>query len=120
MKGKNPVVGLFWAWLIPGGGHYYIGIKDKGLYYFALVNITFFLGLILAGFCSVNIERYPWHYIGEIFYGGATLAVQGLTVNLKIGTFNRFLDYGTLMTTIAGLLNVVVMVDFFETWARRK
>lgn len=120
MHGKNPLVGLLLAWLVPGGGHYYIGIKDKAVYYFVLINITFFLGLVLSGFCCVNIDRFPWHYIGEIFYGGATLIVQALTAEIKIGSFNRFLDYGTLMTTVAGLLNVVVMVDYFETWVKKR
>jgi hypothetical protein len=114
------MLGLIMAWLIPGAGHYYLGIKAKAVYYFVLINITFILGLILANFCSVNLDRYPWHYVGEIFYGGATLAVQQMTANVKIGEFNKFIDYGTLMTTVAGLLNVVVMVDFFETWARKR
>ena len=120
MKNKNPVVGLVLAWLVPGAGHLYLGQKAKGIYYCVLVTTTFVLGLFLADFCNVSIDRFPWHYIGEIFYGSATLIVQALTVNLQIGEFNRFLDYGTLITTIAGLLNIVVMVDFYETWAKKQ
>jgi len=82
--------------------------------------LTFLLGLLLSRFCSVNIDRYPWHYVGQVFYGGATLITHKLTANVKIGEFNKFLDYGTLITTVAGLLNIVVMVDFFETWARKR
>lgn len=97
-----------------------MGIKGKAVFYFILVTITYFFGVMLADFCNVNLERYPWHYIGEIFYGSATLTLQFLTQDVKIGEFNRFLDYGTLITTVAGLLNVVVIVDFFETWMKRR
>jgi hypothetical protein len=120
VRGKNPLLGLVMAWLVPGAGQWYLGQKGKAVYYFALITFTFFLGTALAKFCNVNIERFPWHYAGEIFYGSATLVVQHLTQDLKINEFNRFLDYGTLVTTVAGLLNVVVMVDYFETWAKNR
>ena len=120
VKGKNPLLGLIMAWLVPGAGHYYLGRRGKAVYYFLLITITFFLGTVLADFCNVNIDRFPWHYAGEIFYGSATLAVQQVTRDFKVEAFNRFLDYGTLITTVAGLLNIVVMVDFFETWARKR
>ncbi len=120
MKRKNPVIGLVLAWLVPGAGHFYLGQKGKAVYYFVLITFTFFLGVVLARFCNVNIERFPWHYAGEIFYGSATLVVQNLTRALTINEFNRFLDYGTLITTVAGLLNIVVMVDYFETWAENR
>lgn len=120
MKRKNPLFGLILAWLIPGAGHYYLGKQAKAIYFFVSITLTFFLGVFLAKFCNINIDRYPWHYIGEIFNGGATLILQYFTRDNIIGEFNRFLDYGTLITTVAGLLNIVVMVDFFETWAREK
>jgi len=120
VREKNPFLGLFLAWLIPGAGHLYIGRKAKGVYFFSLVTGAYFLGLFLAGFRNVNIHRFPWHYAGEIFNGGATLVVQFLTQDLLVGHFNRFLEHGTLITTVAGLLNVVVMVDFYETWAKNR
>ena len=120
MQRKNPLVGLVLTWLIPGAGHCYLGRKGKGIYFFVLITAAYVLGLILADFCNVNPERFPWHYAGEIFYGGATLLVQFLTASLKVGEFNRFLEHGTLITTVAGLLNVVVMVDCYETWVKNK
>jgi len=120
VKKKNPLLGLIIAWLIPGAGHYYLGIKGKAVYYFILINLTFLMGLVLSNFCCIHLERFPWHYYGEIFYGGATLIVQLLTQEVKVGEFNKFLDYGTLVATVAGLLNVVVMVDFYETWAKKR
>ena len=120
MRGKNPLLGLVLAWLVPGAGHYYIGRKGKAVYFFVLITSAYALGLILAKFCCVNIDRFPWHYAGEIFYGSATLIVQLLTKDLLVGGFNRFLDHGTLIVTVAGLLNVVVMVDFYETWVKNK
>lgn len=94
-----------------------MGRKTKGLYYFVLITLTFLLGLVLARFLCVNLDRFPYHYFGEIFNGGATLIVQVLTRDLKVESFTPFLDYGTLIATVAGLLNVVVMVDFVESWA---
>lgn len=113
---RNIILGLFLAWLIPGAGHYYIGRKSKAVYFFVLVTVAYLLGVILANYCNVNPERFFWHYLGEILYGGATLVTQFLTRDLLVGDYNRFLDYGTLISTVAGLLNVVVIVDFFETW----
>ena len=120
MHRKNPLVGLVLAWLLPGAGHCYLGRKGKGIYFFVLITTAYVLGLFLAGFCNVSIDRFPWHYAGEIFYGGATLIVQVLTEGVQVGEFNRFLEHGTLITTVAGLLNVVVMVDCYETWVKNK
>ena len=120
LKQKNPLIGLAVAWLVPGGGHLYIGIKAKGLYYFVLISITYFFGMVLANYCNVSPERFPWHYAGEVFCGGPTLLAQFLTKELYVDTYNRFLDYGTLITTLAGILNIVVMVDFFETWVKKR
>ena len=92
-----------------------MGSGTRGIYYFVLITITYFLGVVLAQGCNVNVDRYPWHFAGEIFYGGATLVTHKLTQDVLVSQFNRFLDYGTLITTVAGLLNIVVMVDFFET-----
>jgi len=115
---KNLLLGIVLAWLVPGGGHIYIGRRQKAVYYFVLVTAAYLLGLFLADFRCVNIDRFPWYYAGEIFNGGATLIMQALTKDLLVGEFNRFLEHGTLIATVAGLLNVVVIVDFYETWAR--
>ena len=120
LRRKSLFLGLVLAWLVPGGGHYYMGKKGKGVYYFSLVTLTFLLGVVLARFLCVNPDRFPYHYLGEVLNGGATLLVQTFTRDLKVERFNPFLDYGTLIVTVAGLLNVVVIVDFVESWAERR
>ena len=65
VKNKNPLLGLIATWLVPGAGHYYLGVRAKALYYFLLVTATFLLGVALSRGCmnesfQLTLTVYVW------------------------------------------------------------
>jgi hypothetical protein len=113
-------VGRVWAaalvtWLVPGAGHFLLGRRGKAVLYFTLITFVYVLGLMLGDFRNISLANFELHFIAEVFYGGLTLPLLFLTSNLQLDSFNPLLDVGVLFTSVAGLLNVCVMVDVYET-----
>jgi hypothetical protein len=78
------------------------------------VTFLYVFGMWLSRFLNVNFDRHEIYYFAEIPYGGATLLATLLTRHLRVETFNPLNDVGLLFTSVAGLLNIIVMVDIYE------
>ncbi|MFO0981237.1 MAG: DUF6677 family protein [Planctomycetota bacterium] len=113
--GRNPWIALLLTWIAPGLGHHYLGHKPKAILFFVLVTFLYAFGMVLSHFLNVSPERHWIYYLAEIPYGGATLLATLLTRSLKMVAFNPWHDVGLLYTSVAGLLNIIVMVDIYET-----
>lgn len=108
------LVGLVLAWILPGLGHFYYGRQAKALFFFALLSFVFLLGLWLGDFRDVNVDKFPLYLMAQIWMGGPVLLSLLLTSDLTITQDIAQFDAGLLFTTVAGLLNIVVMVDLYE------
>ena len=106
------------GWLVPGLGHAAQKHWPKAVYFAVLVLGTFGLGVWLGEGTSVSTDRAPWHIYGQ--YGAAIPAWIAEQIGKAPAghTIDRY-ELGLLFTTVAGILNVVVMVDAYETARRR-
>lgn len=105
------------GWLVPGLGHMVQGRYAKAVYFAALVLGTYALGVWLGEGASVSAARYPFHVYGQ--YGaGLPAFVSSLIGAEATGRTIDRLELGVVFTTVAGILNVVVMIDVYE-WRRR-
>ena len=108
-------VGL--GWIIPGAGHFYIGKRNKGIFYFFLLVITMIVGIIFSDFHIVGISDNIIYFISQ----------TGSAVTFGIGYYLRarppanwdisFLQYseiGLLYFSLPGLLNLQVMLNIFD------
>ena len=103
------------TWLFPGLGHWCLGHRKKGLLYFALLTFTFLFGVWLAGGRNVrNDDDFGLFFLGEALYAGLAFPALWLTKGLQLDA-NLWLDCGVLYSTVAGIMNVCVMVDVYET-----
>lgn len=114
------VTGLVLAWLVPGLGHAYYGRRQKGLFYLVLILAAFLIGLWLGDWRVVDLEKFGLYLIAQAWAGGPTLVALALTDHLRITGDIPWLDAGLLFTAVAGLLNVVVMVDLYEVHLKIK
>jgi len=109
---------LFLGWILPGLGHVAQRRFAKAAYFGLLVLGTYGLGLWLGEGASVSAHRYPYHLIGQ--YGaGLPTFLSSLLGELPTGHTIDRLELGVVFTTVAGILNVVVMVDAFE-WSMHR
>lgn len=109
----EPLLTLLVAWLIPGGGHILTGKTGKGLFFFALLFLTFLAGLALADFRSIRlVSDNPFYYVGH-FGSGMTLFLTQFAASDHPRQWMpaRYYEAGLLYMSVSGLLNVLVMMS---------
>ncbi len=130
---KQPAVPIgVWApavalgWLIPGGGHFLLKRTGRGVLLLIAVTSMFVCGLMMRGYMFqpqtgdllttlINVGGFVGDVAGGILYL--------LTVWLGYSqpdVAGHVHDYGTKFLVVAGLLNILAMVDAFEIAAGRK
>jgi len=118
---RAPVAGLL-AWLIPGLGHVYLGLRTRGVVLLVTVTATFWTGVAVGGVRATvdPYERRLW-FTAQVCTGGNTIAAyvlrqrveQRLTPAEKMAPASHWLpaDVGVHYTGVAGLLNLLVILD---------
>ncbi len=120
-KGRKKSIGIAYllAWLMPGAGHWYAGYKVKAISLFALITGLFVGGLIMKGGILMpgveNLRSFVFQdlislvcAIGRIGVGFPWLVT--LFTDIKtVDMLSRFGEIGACYTTVAGLLNFLVI-----------
>jgi hypothetical protein len=115
LPGLSPVAALVLGWLIPGGGHAYAGRWGKAILFFVLITGLLVAGVAIGGGAVVLPNRL-W-FIAQFCAGGPAVALtpisQYFATRAAIDWADRFHEMGTLYTAVAGLLNLLVMMDAY-------
>jgi hypothetical protein len=121
-----PLVALA-AWLLPGSGYFLIGQRTRGMVIGLTVIAMFLLGLLIAGVGVVDAPDFsgpgggwvgrvlqkPW-FIGQTLMGPIGLAAAWIDHNLDPqhrAATARLGEIGTLYTAVAGMLNLLAIID---------
>jgi hypothetical protein len=110
------------AWAIPGAGHLWLGRRSKGLVFLFALSLMFLLGLAIRG------RLFPFD-VSEPLVGLAALADVGVGLiyvaasalgygagDVRAVTY----EYGNAFLIVAGLLNLLVVIDACDIAAGRK
>lgn len=135
-----PIVALA-GWCVPGLGYLLIGQQARALFSGVAIIAIFFFGILIAGVRCVDVPGFaadgtlkravrtgepsitaapfkaivdkPW-YIPQILAGPLTIGASVWSVDIA-GTYPkataRLWDIGTLYTAVAGMLNLLVIID---------
>lgn len=108
----DPVLAAVLAWAVPGAGHLVLGRWQKGLLYFVSIVGTFVAGWLISGCGNVYFQSGRWHVLLQVGAGLVTFVIGfcSKAVEPKLTVMN-FFEVGTLYTMVAGLLNVLVVMD---------
>jgi heme/copper-type cytochrome/quinol oxidase subunit 4 len=110
------------AWMIPGAGHLWLGRRTKGLILLVALTAMFALGLVLDGRLFPFEASQPLVFLAAVADVAAGLpyflawmfhAGQGQVVAVTYEYANAFL-------IVAGLLNMLVVLDAFDIALGRK
>jgi len=143
-KGVFAFVACVAAWIVPGGGHYYLGKRKRGLVFFLVVLTTFFLGILNDGRSYLVDREQPLSYLGTF----ANIALGPLELVSRQLTFGRLAyalpadpndaegvrllaamrrkvmsvtnEYGTTFILAAGLMNILLILDAYDIAIGRK
>jgi len=115
----DPFAAAVTAFLVPGAGHMLLGRKQKALLFFCLIVATFLAGWFISGCENVYFARGRWHTLVQMGAGVITFII-GLpgTAPEPGRTVMHTFEIGTLYTMVAGLLNVLVVMDAVVTSIR--
>jgi hypothetical protein len=119
-----PAVAL--GWLIPGGGHFLLKRTGRGALLLVAITSMFVCGLMMRGAMFtpqtgdllttlINVGGF----IGDVAGGILYLMTVWLGYS-QVDMAGHVHDYGTKFLVVAGLLNILAMVDAFEIAAGRK
>ncbi len=110
------------AWAVPGLGHLWLGRRSKGLIFLITLPIMFLLGLGLHG------RLFPFDF-SEPLVGLAALADLGIgaiyfvAAAAGLGTGNVravSYEYANAFLIVAGLLNLLILIDAYDVALGRK
>jgi hypothetical protein len=110
------------AWAVPGAGHLWLGRRSKGLVFLAALPLMFAIGLAIQG------RLFPFA-MSDPLVGLAALADLGIGVPYLIATTfglggGKVLavtyEYGNAYLIVAGLLNLLVVIDAYDIALGRK
>ena len=122
-KPLNPTAALF-AFLWPGLGHISLGDRKRGLLIMFGVLFLFVSGLLIGGVDAVDLKRDRLWFLAQSLCGpiafAADMANQHYVKNLpevkQLDTtgLGRVNEMGTLFIALAGLMNLVVILDALQ------
>jgi hypothetical protein len=122
-EGKGRVIfSCFLAWLVPGGGHLFLKKWGRGILFFVLVLGMFVLGISLKGkLYSLNEGPFLSFLaaLGDISVGAPYFIARGFELTASDITSFAF-NYGTTFLIVAGLLNILLILDAYDIAVGRK
>jgi uncharacterized protein DUF6677 len=110
------------AWAIPGAGHLWLGRRNKGLVFLVALPLMFAIGLALRG------RIFPFD-LADPLVALAALADFGIGLTYFIAAGLGYgagdvravtYEYGNAFLIVAGLLNVLVIIDAYDVALGRK
>lgn len=105
-----PIVGLL-AWLVPGAGHLMLGKTRHAIVIFVTVVLTLGAGLYIGSIGVINpVGAKPW-YVAQVMNTPAVAALGQVTREGDYPVYGRPNEIGQIYTSIAGLLNLLCIVN---------
>jgi hypothetical protein len=112
------------AWAVPGAGHLWLGRKSKGLVFLLALPLMFVVGLALQG------RLFPFGLsVSELLVGLAAFADVGIGLPYFVANVLGYgagevravtYEYGNAFLIVAGLLNLLVVIDAYDIAVGRK
>ena len=99
------------AWVLPGAGHFLLSERKRALLIFLTITLTFAAGLWVGSIGVIDsVAGWAW-YIAQIMVSPAAGIIDHITRSQKIVSFARPSDIGQIYTSVAGLLNLLCVIN---------
>ena len=104
------IVGLA-GWLVPGGGHFLLKKERQAIIIFTTIILTFCAGLYIGSIGVIDpVGSWPW-YVAQIMNSPLVAALGHVTAGGGYSAYGRPNEIGQIYTSIAGLLNLLCIVN---------
>jgi hypothetical protein len=110
------------SWAIPGAGHLWLGRRSKGLIFLIALPLMFAIGVAIRG-CLFPFELSDplaaLAAVADLGIGATYFIAAGLGYgggDVRAVTY----EYGNAFLVVAGLLNMLVVIDAYDVAMGRK
>jgi len=110
------------SWAIPGAGHLWLGRRSKGLIFLIALPLMFAIGVAIRG-CLFPFELSDplaaLAAVADLGIGASYFIAAGLGYgggDVRAVTY----EYGNAFLVVAGLLNMLVVIDAYDVAMGRK
>ena len=110
------------SWAIPGAGHLWLGRRSKGLIFLVALPLMFAIGVAIRG-CLFPFELSDplaaLAAVADLGIGATYFIAAGLGYgggDVRAVTY----EYGNAFRVVAGLLNMLVVIDAYDVAMGRK
>jgi hypothetical protein len=110
------------SWIVPGAGHLWLGRRSKGLVFLLALPLMFAIGLAVHGRLFPFLLSDPLvclEALAETGIGTAYVLASALGYgagDVRAVTY----EYGNTFLVVAGLLNLLVVIDVYDVAVGRK
>jgi len=117
------------SWAVPGAGHLWLGRRTKGLIFLIALLLMFSIGLAthgrlvppgaVAGLIDLSDPLVGLMAVADLGIGAAYFVASALGYgagNVRAVTY----EYGNTFLIVAGLLNLLVVIDAYDVAMGRK
>jgi hypothetical protein len=110
------------AWAIPGAGHLWLGRRQKGIIFLVALSLMFAFGLWLEG--RIFPFQFSQPLVALAAFADLGVGVPYLLAEVLGAGAGRVVaisyEYGNAFLIVAGLLNMLVVLDAFDVAQGRK
>jgi hypothetical protein len=117
---RVPIAGIL-AWVMPGAGHFFIGERGRGLIFTIAIALTFWGGVAIGGVKNtVNPQDRALWFLGQVCAGVHPFLAIAWSRQVEISAgadkarwiaYGQMEDISIVYTAIAGMLNLLVILD---------
>jgi len=103
------------AWLVPGAGHFVLNERKRAIIIFVTVVLTFLVGLYVGSVGVIDpVGAKPW-YAAQVMNSPVVILLGRLSATGRYPVYGRPNEIGQIYTSIAGLLNLLCIVNAIYT-----
>lgn len=110
------------AWVLPGGGHFWLGRRGRALGFFALVLAATAIGCRLSGNLYRMLPNQPLSVLGTLasMGMGAPYFLLRYALGYSGDVEAAGYEYGTAFLLTAGLMNLLLVLDAWDIATGKK
>ena len=110
------------GWAVPGAGHLWLGRRRTGIIVLIALPLMFAIGLLLEGSLFPIDVAQPWvalAAVADLGIGAPYVVARALGLGAGRVVAETY-EYGNTFLVVAGLLNVLVVLDAYDVALGRK
>jgi len=101
----------FVSWLVPGAGYLLLNEMKRAIIIFITITLTFLIGIYIGSIGVIDPIGAKIAYVGQLLNSPAVAFIGRVTAGGGYTVYGRPNEIGQIYTVIAGMLNLLCIVN---------